>query len=88
MKDNLWALKLFVLIYLFDYPIAVEVEKQDISPQLERFELQTDPLIQQKRLVHIVAETLFIKKYPISLNVSLASCRLVFPFMIYRQGRP
>jgi len=58
-------------INLFNNPIAVEIEKQDPSLQLELCELQTDPFISAKEIDVSFWKTLPVEKYPILRDFAL-----------------
>ncbi|KAE9522594.1 hypothetical protein AGLY_017016 [Aphis glycines] len=58
-------------INLFNNPMAVEIEKQDPSLQLELCELQTDPFLSAKEIDVSFWKTLPVEKYPILRNFAL-----------------
>lgn len=58
-------------INLFNNPMAVEIEKQDPSLQLELCELQTDPFLSAKEIDVSFWKTLPVEKYPILRDFAL-----------------
>ncbi|KAL4125892.1 hypothetical protein QTP88_010129 [Uroleucon formosanum] len=58
-------------INLFNNPMAVEIEKQDPSLQLELCELQTDPFLSAKEIDVSFSKTLPVEKYPILRDFAL-----------------